>query len=432
MRINCFVLYLLAFGALLTPVVRGRDLSGQWQGTLPTLEGERRIVLRIKPADKGTLAASLVFIDQSPEDAPANASLEGSTFKLSFDGAPDRYEGTVGDDGTIIRGKWYSGRHPGTIYPFDLHLTTPATAWPLDSSPHKIEFVSVDKDVKLEVLDWGGTGRPLMFLAGLGNDAHVFDKFAPKFTSTNHVYGITRRGYGASSKPEPSNNNYSADRLGDDVLVVIDALKLDRPVLAGHSIAGEELSSIGTRHPEKVAGLIYLDAAYERAFYDPERGDLSIDSHEIEKKLTRLDSLQTSLHDSKLLIQELLDTDLPQLAKSLGEERNLLSSRPEDTPATRPDAKFAQAIITGAQRFTAIKCPALAIYAVAPPSDPAKADPEAPTDKERAASAAQAQAFEKGVPSARAVRILNADHYVFLSNEAEVLQAMNDFLAKLP
>jgi hypothetical protein len=50
-----------------------------------------------------------------------------------------------------------------------------------------------------------------------------------------HVYGITRRGYGASSAPE---SGCAADCLGDDVLAVIDALKLNRPVLAGHSIGG--------------------------------------------------------------------------------------------------------------------------------------------------------------------------------------------------
>jgi non-heme chloroperoxidase len=36
------------------------------------------------------------------------------------------------------------------------------------------------------------------------------------------------------------------------------------------------------------------------------------------------------------------------------------------------------------------------------------------------------------VPSAKVVRLPNANHYVFRSNEAEVLQAMNDFLGKLP
>jgi pimeloyl-ACP methyl ester carboxylesterase len=60
--------------------------------------------------------------------------------------------------------------------------------------------------------------------------------------------------------------NYSADQLGDDVLAVIEALKLNRPVLIGHSIAGEELSSVGTRYPDKVAGLVYLDAGYSYAY----------------------------------------------------------------------------------------------------------------------------------------------------------------------
>jgi non-heme chloroperoxidase len=46
-----------------------------------------------------------------------------------------------------------------------------------------MQFVTADntanKPVNLEVLDWGGSGRPLVLLAGLGNTAHIFDKFAP-------------------------------------------------------------------------------------------------------------------------------------------------------------------------------------------------------------------------------------------------------------
>src|ERR1700734_2857811 len=90
-----------------------------------------------------------------------------------------------------------------------------------DPSPHKIQFVTVDTNVKLEVLDWGGPGRPIILLAGEGGTAHVFDEFAPKLTSEDHVYAITRRGYGASSHPA---TGYAADRLGDDVLAVMDAL----------------------------------------------------------------------------------------------------------------------------------------------------------------------------------------------------------------
>ena len=137
----------------------------------------------------------------------------------------------------------------------------------VDISPHTIRMLEVDKGVSLEVLDWGGAGRPLVLLTGLADDAHIFDRFAPKLTARYHVYGISRRGRGASTTPEPNATNYSATRLGQDVLAVIDALHLKKPILVGHSIAGEELSYIGSRHPETVAALVYLDAGYPYALY---------------------------------------------------------------------------------------------------------------------------------------------------------------------
>src|SRR5579864_9093189 len=145
-------------------------------------------------------------------------------------------------------------------------------AWQ-DESPHTVEFITVDAGVRLEILDWGGSGQSVVLLAGGGDTAHVFDGFAPKLAAGYHVYGITRRGFGASSVPA---SGYGADRLGDDVLTVMVSLKINRPVLIGHSIAGEELSSVGSRHPEKIAGLVYLDAAYSYAYYDRSKGDFDI------------------------------------------------------------------------------------------------------------------------------------------------------------
>ncbi len=146
---------------------------------------------------------------------------------------------------------------------------------PVSSTPAKppsVQFVPVERDVKLEVLDWGGMDRSLVLLTGLGGTAHDFDAFARKLMASYHVYGITRRGFGASSKPPATIDNYSADRLGEDVLAVCEFLRLNRPVVVGHSIAGEELSSIGFRHPEKVTGLVYLDAVAGYAFYDAAHG----------------------------------------------------------------------------------------------------------------------------------------------------------------
>lgn len=132
-----------------------------------------------------------------------------------------------------------------------------------DPPPPRVRFIEVARNVRLEVLDWGGSGRAIVFLAASGCTAHEFDDFAPKLTDHYHVYGITRRGFGHSGF-EPG--EYGADLLGDDVLKVIDALGLERPILVGHSFAGEELSSVASRHPNRVAGVIYLEAAYPYAF----------------------------------------------------------------------------------------------------------------------------------------------------------------------
>lgn len=137
-----------------------------------------------------------------------------------------------------------------------------AAAWK-DRSSHISRFVPVRQNVRLEVLDWGGAARPLVLLAGGGHTAHVFDDFAPKLTDVFHVYGITRRGFGESGFAPVTSG---AETFGDDVLDVLDALKLKRPVLVGHSIAGQELSSIGTRYPNRASALVYLDAAYTYAF----------------------------------------------------------------------------------------------------------------------------------------------------------------------
>jgi hypothetical protein len=44
----------------------------------------------------------------------------------------------------------------------------------------------------------------------------------------------------------------------------------------------------------------------------------------------------------------------------------------------------------------------------------------------------QVKAVERQVPEAHVVRIAHANHYVFVSNEQDVLREMNSFISKLP
>lgn len=294
-----------------------------------------------------------------------------------------------------------------------------------DSSPHRLQLVTIEPGVQLEVLDWGGSGTSLVFLAGSGDTAHRFDGFAPQFTARHHVYGITRRGFGASSKPIPANGNYSADHLGDDVLAVMKALHIERPVLAGHSLAGQELSSIGSRFPEKVSGLIYLDAATTFAFYDPAHPSLEMEMNEIKR---RIDEIEAGGVDEKKKLLE-LETAVARFEAVLHQSNAEVANLPPLPPRSPINA----ALNFGAQKYTNIPVATLAIYACPHNWDrvPDGDRKTALIADDKARCTRWAEAFREGVPTARIVLIPNADHYVYLSNETQVVNEMNAFLATL-
>jgi non-heme chloroperoxidase len=127
-----------------------------------------------------------------------------------------------------------------------------------DTTPHKVTFVEVEPGVKLEVLDWGGSGEVMVLLTGSGDNAHVFDYFAFQFTDFFHVIGITRRGWLPSSQPK---NGYDVETRTADDIKVLDALGIKKAVFVGHSIAGAELSKIAVKYPSYVDKLVYLDAS---------------------------------------------------------------------------------------------------------------------------------------------------------------------------
>jgi pimeloyl-ACP methyl ester carboxylesterase len=295
----------------------------------------------------------------------------------------------------------------------------------------------VEKDVRLEVLDWGGSGRPLVLLAGGGDTAHVFDDFAPKLTPSFHVYGITRRGFGQSGF---SPGGYGADRLGDDVLAVLDALKLDKPVLVGHSLGGEELSSVATRFPNRVAALVYLEAGYPYAFENGEGPTMK--EFEDARKLmpnaptpSETDPALASFTTFQQAYTRALGFTYPE-----GELRQQFTTTADGRVGKERDFPGEAVMLQGMKKYANIPVPALAVFAI--PRAQAKwmtdsADPKV-REAAKAVSAAldalttrQAKAFEDGVPTAHVVRLPGADHYVYLSNEADVLREMKSFFSTL-
>ena len=87
---------------------------------------------------------------------------------------------------------------------------------------------------------WGGLGLPASL--GCYLTAHVYDDFAPKLIKQFQRNGITRRGLGASDKPPAG---YSLERSSQDVLDVLDTLKLRKPILVGYTCAAPCLTYVG-------------------------------------------------------------------------------------------------------------------------------------------------------------------------------------------
>lgn len=332
----------------------------------------------------------------------------------------------------------------------------------------KSQFVVIQPDVKLEVLDWGGTGRNLVLLAGLGSTAHVFDSLGPKLAAHYHVIGITRRGFGQSSAPQ---TGYDPRRLGDDVVAVLDALHIADPVLVGHSIAGEELSAVSTYYPGRAAALIYLDATGTFALYNPKYGDYTPALAQLKDDLSEL---QKNLFDEGLISKTL--TDMALFHAYLGDIRGEVEGATGPSPKVSdlasisafqsymkgyyggiiPEsevrqnfrigedgrvgeflghASASQSVMLEEERFHSVDTPLLAIlsYPSAPnpgqTSDPAKLAAYRAAEKSREESQI---AIFRAQPHAKVIVIPNATHFIFLSREDEVISQIRDFVDSLP
>jgi non-heme chloroperoxidase len=182
-------LLILLLAALPASGLPAQGFAGVWQGRG---SNGSRTVLKLERAGNDRWSAVLHFIDKEPDGFDGSVVVNGSAITIvSFTAT---YVGNLSADGASIIGAWIDRYGQPGRDPEDFLRATRATEWPLDVASHTVRFIAVDTNVTLEVLDWGGTGRPLVLLSGGGNSAHRYDRFAPKLTATYHVYGITRRG----------------------------------------------------------------------------------------------------------------------------------------------------------------------------------------------------------------------------------------------
>ena len=307
-----------------------------------------------------------------------------------------------------------------------------------DPSPHHVRWVMVEKATRLEVLDWGGSGRPLVLL-GCYLTAHLYDDFAPKLTDQFQVYGITRRGLGASDKPPAG---YSLERSAQDVLEVLDALKLRKPILVGYACAGSLLTHLSSHNPDRIGGLVYFDAADDPTLTNADYDIPFPDSAQLPRTARPAPAADHSSFEAYRIAQrknhgmsfpeaELRQQFVANADGSVGLSRMSSAIRRAVTEPSRvkPD-------------YSRIRVPVLAIYRQNPPFEDFAADYIIRTEQERTAlrqlyeaTAAMVRRWQRdlraAVPTARIVNLVGANLYMFLSNEAQVLREVRAFGATI-
>jgi len=307
----------------------------------------------------------------------------------------------------------------------------------MDKSPHKSDFVHVN-GINLHYLDWGGSGEVLLFLAGMGCNAHIFDDLAPRFTDSFHVMALTRRGHGESDHPE---TGYDVDTLTDDLRLVLDALGIEKAILAGHSMANVELSHFSALHPERVLKMIFLDAAYDRAsasykdmvenspwkqFQPP---GLDVDYYSAEEHFTAMKRAYPSF--SLIWTEALEQQSYHEIMKA---PDGKIVDRMSDAVSEALNETLRSYVLEDSQ----IKTPALAFFALSKGlntiSDEWMTDEQKAVlskhveTRENAWTRESIQLFRRNVPHAKIVEIPQGHHYCFIEQEELVYEEMRRFL----
>jgi hypothetical protein len=152
-----FALSLLLVLPSATLNLHAQTITGRWQGSIQ-LSHPLRVVLKISSDSAGKLQAYFVSIDQSPDHIPVTTiSVSHGELDFSIQGAT--YHGKLSGDGSRIDGTWTQG----SPVALDFQRATEETSWLTKSTTR---FITVAPGVSLEVVDWGGSGPPLVSLPG--------------------------------------------------------------------------------------------------------------------------------------------------------------------------------------------------------------------------------------------------------------------------
>jgi len=122
---------------------------------------------------------------------------------------------------------------------------------------HAAGFVTIRPNLRLHVQEWSGDAPTFVLLHGLASNKQTWQRSAQVLANAGHrVITVDQRGHGLSDKPD---DGYEFATICEDLALLLDALAIERPIVAGQSWGGNVVLEFGARYPTRAQGLVFVD-----------------------------------------------------------------------------------------------------------------------------------------------------------------------------
>ena len=126
-------------------------------------------------------------------------------------------------------------------------------------------LVKVADGIDLRVIEWepvdpSAGSTEFVLVHGLASNARMWEGVGSRLAAAGHrSVAVDLRGHGRSSKPE---GPYDTPTVADDVVLLLDLLGFERPIVAGQSWGGNVVVELAFRHPGRTAGIVPVDGGF--------------------------------------------------------------------------------------------------------------------------------------------------------------------------
>lgn len=253
---------------------------------------------------------------------------------------------------------------------------------------------------KIQYVEVGSEGPTVILLHGLGTDSSIWAANLAALSEKTHVFAIDQIGFGRSDKPPL---DYRIATFTDFLNGFMQALKIPRATLVGHSLGGWVAAEFAIQHPHMTDKLILVDSTgiKSRNWKDARSSPVNLNPASLADTRKTLEFL---FHDKSIISD--------QLVRQLF-ERRLRNADAYTVTRVLDGMAYDQWLGKG---LSQIKTPALLIWgrndALTPLSD--------------------GEALHRGIPNSRLEVLGNCGHLPQIEKPADFNKLVLDFLFPSP